>query len=74
MAGLRASQPHSAPGGQGYAVLAHRQSPDLQPGQDIELVNGPPTARSQGIRVRLWLRFYTPDELATAEPQPGGGE
>jgi hypothetical protein len=24
--------------------------------------------------VRLWLRFYTPDELATSEPQVGGGE
>jgi hypothetical protein len=54
--------------GPGRPPLTHRQSPDLQTGQDVELVNGQPTARSQGIRVRLWLRFYTPDELATAEP------
>jgi hypothetical protein len=62
------------PGGQGQPPLAQPNSPVLQPGQDIELVNGPPTARSQGIRVKLWLRFYTPDELATAEPQVGGGD
>jgi hypothetical protein len=63
------------PPGPGRPPLAHRQPPDLQPGQDIELVNVPVGARGgQGVRVRLWLRFYTPDELATAEPQPGGSE
>jgi hypothetical protein len=57
------------PGGSVHPPLPYLQSPDLQPGQDIELVNGPPRARgAEGIRVRLWLRFYAPDELATAEP------
>jgi hypothetical protein len=60
------------PGESVHPPLPHLKSPELQAGQEIELVNGPPTARSQGIRVRMWLRFYAPDELATAEPQSGG--
>jgi hypothetical protein len=63
------------PGGPGGAPLALLQSPDLQPGQDVELVNAPVGPRGgEGVRVRMWLRFYTPDELATAEPQSGGGQ
>jgi hypothetical protein len=60
--------------GSTHPPLPYLKSPDLQPGQDIELVNGPPTARSEGIRVRLWIRFYAPNELATAEAKPGGGD
>jgi hypothetical protein len=64
----------SEPAGQGYAVVDHRQSPDLQPGQDIELTDTPVGPRGGPlVRVKMWLRFYTPEELATAEPQPGGG-
>jgi hypothetical protein len=60
--------------GSGRGALALLQSPELQAGQDFELVDGTVGPRSgPGVRVRLWVRFYTPDELATAEAQPGGG-
>jgi hypothetical protein len=56
------------------AYVTYLKSPDLQFGQDRNLINGPVGLRGgEPVRVRLWLRFYTPDELATAEPQPGGG-
>jgi hypothetical protein len=63
------------PVGSAHAPLTYRQSPNLKPGQEIELVNGAPRARgADGVRVRMWLQFYTSDELTTAEPQSAGGE
>jgi hypothetical protein len=62
------------PVGPGRRPLALLQSPDLRLGQDVELVNVPVGPREgEGVRVRMWLRFYPPDELANAAPQPGGG-
>ncbi len=62
--------PESA--GSNTPPLSHRQSPDLQPGQDVVLVSGPVSARGGNVRAKMWLRFYTPEELATSEPQQGG--
>jgi hypothetical protein len=53
--------------------LSRRVSPELQPGHDVELVDGVVTTMGgEKERVKVWLRFYTPDELASAdEPTPG---
>jgi hypothetical protein len=58
------------------AVFLTRQvSPELQPGRDVELVDAfAETSGGEKARVKLWLRFYTPGELAGAEPGAAGGE
>jgi hypothetical protein len=39
----------------------------------VELVNGPPLARGpEGVRVQMWLKFYTRDELTNAAAESGG--
>lgn len=61
------------PAGSPHPPVADLQFPQLQAGQEVELVNGPPLARGpEGVRVRICARFYSADELATAVPESGG--
>jgi hypothetical protein len=55
--------------------LTRQVSPELQPGREVELVDGfAEVAGGEKARVKLWLRFYTPDELANAEPAADAGK
>jgi hypothetical protein len=63
----------STPAASPHPPVTDLQFPDLKPGQEVELVNGPPLARGpEGVRVRVSLRFYSTDELANAVPESGG--
>jgi len=65
--------PKPEPAASPHPPLTQLQFPHLQPGQEIELVNGPPVARgAEGVRVRMWVKFYSPDELATSAAESGG--
>jgi hypothetical protein len=56
-----------------HPPLSDLQFPHVQPGQEIELVNGPPFGRgAEGVRVRMWVEFYSADELANAVAESGG--
>jgi hypothetical protein len=55
-------------------LLTRRASPELQPGRDVELVDAfAETPGGEKARVKMWLRFYTPGELASAAPGADGG-
>lgn len=61
------------PAGSPHPPLTHVQFPHVQPAQMVELVNGPPLARGpEGVRVQMWLKFYTRDELTNAAAESGG--
>jgi hypothetical protein len=67
--GPKPAEPAASP----HPPLSHLKFPQLQPGQVVELVNGPPLARgTEGLVVRIWLKFYTQDELANAAAESGG--
>lgn len=67
--------PDRSPPSSETIFLTRQVSPELQPGQDVELVDGfAKTAGGEKVRVKMWLRFYTPGELASAEPDAEGGE
>lgn len=62
-------------GGSGETFIDHLTSPKVRPGDDIELVDALVDGRDRDrIRVKMWLRFYIPEELATAEPGNSDGQ